>query len=52
MLKVPYMLIVGEKEMNEEKVSVRRQGIGDVGQKLVEDFVAEASDEIIQRKTL
>ena len=52
MLKVPYMLIVGEKEMNEEKVSVRRQGIGDVGQKLVEDFVAEAVEEIVQRKTM
>ena len=52
MLKVPYMLIVGEKEMNEEKVSVRRQGIGDVGQKLVEDFVAEVVEEIVNRKSM
>ena len=29
--KVPYMLVVGEKEMNEKKVSVRRQGKGDAG---------------------
>ncbi len=29
--KVPYMLVVGEKEMNEGKVAVRRQGKGDVG---------------------
>ena len=31
MKKVPYMLIVGEKEMNENSVSVRKHGQGDVG---------------------
>jgi len=29
--KIPYMLIVGEQEMKEEKVAVRRQGEGDKG---------------------
>ena len=29
--KVPYMLVIGEKEMNDNKVSVRRQGKGDAG---------------------
>ncbi|MBP9098079.1 MAG: threonine--tRNA ligase, partial [Ferruginibacter sp.] len=28
LLRIPYMLIIGEKEMNEGKVSVRRQGKG------------------------
>ena len=32
-MKVPYMLVMGEKEMNENKVSVRRQGKGDLGVK-------------------
>ena len=31
LMKVPYMLVVGEKEMNENKVAVRRQGKGDMG---------------------
>ena len=37
LMKVPYMLVIGEKEMNEGKVSVRRQGKGDLGVKDVED---------------
>ncbi|MFH0894940.1 MAG: threonine--tRNA ligase [Bacteroidota bacterium] len=36
--KIPYMLIVGEKEMDEQKVSVRRHGTGDVGSFSVEEF--------------
>ncbi|XWN35370.1 MAG: threonine--tRNA ligase [Roseivirga sp.] len=38
--KVPYMLVVGEKEMQEHKVSVRKQGQGDQGSQSIEDFVA------------
>lgn len=49
MMKVPYMLIVGEKEMNEGKVSVRRQGRGDLGATDPAAFVAEISREIAQR---
>ena len=40
MKKVPYMLIVGEKEMNENAVSVRKHGQGDLGTMSVEDFIA------------
>lgn len=36
--KVPFMLIVGEKEVNDEKVSVRKHGEGDVGTFSLEDF--------------
>ena len=36
--KIPYMLIVGEQEMNENKVSVRRQGEGDKGAMTTEEF--------------
>ena len=45
-MKVPYMLVVGEKEMNEEKVSVRRHGVGDVGVQIAEQFIEEISEEI------
>ena len=48
--RVPYMLVVGEKEMNESKVSVRRQGKGDLGAKTLEDFVNEIKLEIQERK--
>ena len=50
MLKVPYMLVVGEKEMNEGKVAVRRQGKGDTGVQLVDDFINATLNEIMERK--
>ena len=50
LLKVPYMLVVGEKEMNEQSVSVRRQGKGDIGIKKVEEFLQEALIEIKERR--
>ena len=49
-MKVPYMLIVGEKEMSEEKVSVRRQGKGDTGTKAIDEFIHELRLEIDERK--
>lgn len=39
--KVPYMLIVGEREAAENKVSVRRHGKGDLGTLLLDDFVKQ-----------
>lgn len=47
--RVPYMLVVGEKEMNDRKVAVRRQGKGDLGVKGVEEFIAEVRQEIKER---
>lgn len=37
--KIPYMLIVGEKEVAEEKVAVRKHGQGDQGSVLLDEFV-------------
>jgi threonyl-tRNA synthetase len=48
--RVPYMLVVGEKEMNEGKASVRRQGIGDLGAKDVNEFIAAIAAEIKERR--
>ena len=50
LMKIPYMLVVGEKEMLENKVSVRRQGKGDLGTQLAEDFLKMAQEEIQSRK--
>lgn len=47
--RVPYMLVIGEKEMNEEKASIRRQGKGDLGAKDVTEFIAEIKEEILSR---
>lgn len=37
--KIPFMLIIGEKELNEDTVSVRRHGDGDMGSMELEDFI-------------
>ncbi len=39
MKKVPFMVIVGEKEQAEKKISVRRHGEGDIGTFTPEGFV-------------
>jgi threonyl-tRNA synthetase len=38
--RVPIMLIIGDKEADNQQVSVRRQGHGDVGSMSVEEFIA------------
>lgn len=44
--KIPYMLIVGEKEEAEGAVSVRRHGQGDLGSMSIEDFKKQIIKEI------
>jgi threonyl-tRNA synthetase len=40
------MLVVGEKEMAENVVSVRKQGHGDLGTKSIEEFAELVKTEI------
>jgi threonyl-tRNA synthetase len=47
--KVPYMLVVGDRESAESTVAVRRRAGGDQGASPVRDFVARAKDEIERR---
>lgn len=44
--KIPYMLIVGEKEAAEGLVSVRKHGTGDLGSMSIEDFKEQITKEI------
>ena len=44
--KYPFMLIIGEKEVGEGTVSVRRQGAGDMGSMTPDAFAAIINDEI------
>lgn len=48
--KVPYMLVVGEKEMQDNAVAVRKQGHGDQGVKKVDDFLQQVLTEIAEYK--
>jgi threonyl-tRNA synthetase len=50
--KVPYMLVIGEKEVSENKISVRRQGRGDLGSQNIEDFIRETKKEIAERSSV
>lgn len=42
--KIPYMLIVGEKEMEENKISVRKQGDGDKGMMSLSEYVTHMEE--------
>lgn len=44
--KVPFMLIVGEKEEAEGTVSVRRHGVGDLGSVTINDFINLVNKEV------
>ena len=44
--KIPFMLIVGEKEEAENAVSVRKQGDGDTGTMPIDDFISFINKEI------
>jgi len=44
--KIPYMLIVGEKEAAEQMVSVRKHGQGDLGSMSIEEFKQQIIKEI------
>jgi threonyl-tRNA synthetase len=44
--KVPYMLIVGDKELESKSVSIRRKGSGDKGSLPLAEFTATVAEEI------
>ncbi|MBP9882172.1 MAG: threonine--tRNA ligase [Chitinophagales bacterium] len=45
MKKIPYMLVLGDKEEQESKVSVRKHGEGDKGQQTIEAFMEQVKNE-------
>ncbi len=44
--KVPMMIIIGEKEAEEGKISVRRKGEGDLGSLSIDEFIEYTKNEI------
>ncbi len=49
MKKIPYIIVVGEKEVAAGTVSVRRRGKGDLGAKGLDEFLKDISEEIKNR---
>jgi threonyl-tRNA synthetase len=50
MMKVPYMLVVGEREEAQGEVSVRQRSKGDLGTRSFDAFVADLKQEINERR--
>ena len=50
MQKIPYLLIVGDKEISTNAVSVRERGGGDLGQMPVDKFVEKIKEDIKNKK--
>lgn len=48
--KIPYMLVIGEKEMADGTLSVRRRGVGDEGAMSVDGFIEKIRAEINEMK--
>ena len=49
MEKVPYMLVVGDKEMEEQSVAIRKRGLGEQGSMPWKEFLAAIKVEIKDR---
>lgn len=52
LMKIPYMLVIGEKEQNDNSVSVRRQGKGDMGQCAVSEILSTLTSEFKNRQNI
>ncbi|MCW3465447.1 threonine--tRNA ligase [Chitinophaga nivalis] len=50
--KIPYMLVLGEKEAADNIVAVRRQSKGDLGTMTLEQFTALVNEEVTNRKPI
>ena len=46
MEKIPYLLILGEREIKSQTISVRKRGIGDMGGMSLEEFISKAKEQI------
>ncbi|CAB1251804.1 threonine--tRNA ligase [Clostridium sp. MT-14] len=49
MQKVPYMIILGDKEVKEQNISVRNRKDGDLGAMSLDDFISKLKEEISKK---
>jgi len=50
--KVPYMIIVGEKEVEEKNISVRSRDKGELGNISLEDFISNINKQVASRENV
>lgn len=48
--KTPYLLIIGNKEAENNNISVRKRGVGDLGPRKLEEFIKDIETEIREKK--
>ena len=48
--KIPFMLVLGEKEVNEGQVAIRRQGKGDMGVVPIAEFIELVNEEVKSKR--
>lgn len=48
--KIPYVVVIGDKEIEANSVAVRARGIGQVGTMSVDDFISKIEEEIKSRR--
>ncbi len=48
--KIPYMLVIGDKEVQEGTLSVRKRGVGDLGARSADEFLAAILEEIAEKR--
>lgn len=48
--KIPYVVVIGDKEIEANSVAVRARGIGQVGTMNVEEFISKVEEEIHTRR--
>ena len=49
--KIPYVCVIGDKEIEANSVAVRARGIGQVGTMGVDEFIGKIEDEIKSRSS-
>ena len=48
--KIPYMIVVGDKEIEQKKIAVRSRGRGDLGQQALSEFIKKAKEEVDKKQ--
>ena len=48
--KIPYMLVIGDREADDDAVAVRHRADGDLGARSVDDFIAAAREDVANRR--
>lgn len=44
--KVPYVLVAGDKEIESNKVAIRKRGVGQIGEMTIDEFIEKLKEEI------